>query len=84
MQLYGCPWCGPRPDAEFRYGGDAGKRRPERGASDAEWADYLYFRHNTKGRARELWFHHAGCRRWVELDRDTATHTVHGVEPMTR
>ena len=84
MQLYACPWCGPRPDAEFRYGGDAGKRRPERSVSDADWAEYLYYRDNAKGCARELWFHHAGCRRWVVLERDTATHAVHGTEPMTR
>ena len=51
MQMFTCPWCGPRPDAEFEYGGDAGKHRPARAASDAEWAEYLYFRTNARGPA---------------------------------
>ena len=83
MQMFPCPWCGLRPDVEFQYGGDAGKQRPGREASDADWAKYLYFRANTRGMARELWLHVAGCRRWVELERDTTTHVLQGSRPMT-
>jgi sarcosine oxidase subunit delta len=82
MQLFPCPFCGPRPDTEFHYGGDAGRRRPGREASDAEWAHYLYFRANARGAARELWLHAAGCGRWIEIERDTETHAVSGARAM--
>ena len=38
-----CPWCGPRPENEFRYGGQAHVARPEDPSSvdDAAWAAYL-------------------------------------------
>ena len=42
--------------------------------SDEEWADYLFMRDNPKGPFRERWFHSAGCRRWFNAVRDTATH----------
>jgi sarcosine oxidase subunit delta len=31
-------------------------------------------RDNPKGPFRERWFHTAGCRRWFNAVRDTATH----------
>jgi heterotetrameric sarcosine oxidase delta subunit len=63
---------------EFRYGGEAGVDRPENPAtaSDAEWADYLYYRNNLKGPHVERWVHIHGCRQWFELRRDTLTHEV--------
>ena len=78
MLLIPCPWCGPRAQIEFSYGGDAGIRRPEDtlAASDQEWLDYLYLRDNSRGRHEELWHHSAGCRRWFRLTRDTLTHSV--------
>jgi sarcosine oxidase subunit delta len=82
MQMFPCPWCGPRIDAEFRYAGDAGNPRPTRSAGDSEWANYLHFRNNAKGAARELWIHSGGCGRWFELQRDTLTHEVSGSSPM--
>ena len=83
MQVFDCPFCGPRADSEFHYGGDAGRRRPAREAGDAEWAHYLFFRANARGPARELWLHHGGCGRWVEIERDTLTHAVLGTRAMT-
>lgn len=83
MQQFPCPWCGLRADREFRYGGDAGKQRPERGVSDADWARYRFHRANGKGVTRELWLHADGCARWVEIERDTVTHAVLGARPMT-
>ena len=82
MQQFPCPWCGPRADSEFRYVGDAGVPRPPRSASDTEWAQYLYFRTNAKGSARELWIHMIGCGRWFELERNSATHEVTRSGPM--
>ena len=44
MLLIECPWCGPRAETEFSYGGEAGIVRPADPdtLSDAEWADYLF------------------------------------------
>jgi heterotetrameric sarcosine oxidase delta subunit len=73
--LIPCPWCGPRDEDEFHYGGAAGVAYPEDPAalSDAEWARYLFVRENPKGAFAERWSHSAGCRRWFTLRRDTAT-----------
>ncbi len=76
MKLIDCPWCGPREELEFRYGGQAGVAYPAEPAAvdDAAWAQYLFFRDNPKGRFAERWVHSAGCRRWFTALRDTATH----------
>jgi sarcosine oxidase subunit delta len=58
-------------------------KRPERATDDKTWAQYLHFRGNVKGAAKELWIHTAGCGRWFVLSRDTVTHEVSGSEPMT-
>jgi sarcosine oxidase subunit delta len=76
MLLVPCPWCGPRPEVEFRYGGQAGVAYPEDpdAVDDATWAAYVFMRDNPKGAFRERWAHSAGCRRWFEATRDTVTH----------
>lgn len=70
-----CPWCGPREETEFSYGGEAGVRHPSEAEElgDREWGNYLFVRQNPAGRWRELWYHAAGCRRWFELERDTVS-----------
>ena len=79
--LIPCPWCGERAHTEFAYGGDATVRRPARPdeASDSDWYAYLYLRQNPRGPHQELWFHEFGCEQWVEVERDTLTHTVTSV-----
>ena len=78
MLLIECPWCGPRAETEFSYGGEAGITRPEDpyALSDAEWADYLFFRRNPRGAHRELWNHAQGCRRWFGVERDTVSYRI--------
>jgi sarcosine oxidase subunit alpha len=78
MLLIPCPWCGPRDEAEFHYGGQAHVPYPEDPAAltDEEWARYLFFRDNPKGPFAERWSHAAGCRRWFNAVRDTATNEV--------
>ncbi|MFI6014694.1 sarcosine oxidase subunit alpha family protein [Streptomyces sp. NPDC051243] len=78
MLLIPCPWCGPRDEAEFHYGGQAHVPYPEDPASlsDEEWARYLFFRDNPKGPFAERWSHAAGCRRWFNAVRDTSTNEV--------
>jgi heterotetrameric sarcosine oxidase delta subunit len=78
MQLIQCPWCGEREEAEFHYGGEAHVPYPADpyAVSDVEWAEYVFFRANPKGRHAERWVHSAGCRRWFNAIRDTATHEL--------
>ncbi|WP_405727303.1 sarcosine oxidase subunit delta [Streptomyces sp. NBC_01537] len=75
MLLIPCPWCGPRDEAEFHYGGQAHIAYPEDPAAltDDEWARYLFFRDNPKGPFAERWMHSAGCRQWFNAVRDTST-----------
>ncbi len=81
MLLIECPWCGPREETEFSYGGEAHIVRPKNpeAASDAEWADYLFMRKNSLGPYREQWLHSAGCRRWFNVERDTMTYEISSV-----
>ena len=76
MMLIPCPWCGPRSQVEFTYGGDATLRRPAADAPEAAWAEYVYLRDNPCGPHDELWYHGAGCRSWFEVRRDTRTHEI--------
>ncbi|MFJ6895060.1 sarcosine oxidase subunit delta family protein [Streptomyces hokutonensis] len=78
MLLIPCPWCGPRDEAEFHYGGQAHVAYPETPAdlTDEDWARYLFFRANTKGPFAERWSHAAGCRRWFNAVRDTSTNEI--------
>ena len=76
MLLVPCPWCGPRPEVEFRYGGQAGIEYPQYpdAVEDASWVEYVFMRDNPKGPFHERWVHAAGCRRWFVVTRDTVTH----------
>ena len=78
MQLIECPWCGPREETEFHYGGQAHVAYPDDPAAltDEQWAHYVFFRANPKGIFAERWCHNAGCRRWFNAVRDTATLSV--------
>ncbi|WP_330290917.1 sarcosine oxidase subunit delta family protein [Streptomyces sp. NBC_00576] len=78
MLLIPCPWCGPRDEAEFHYGGQAHVPYPEdpSALTDEEWARYLFFRDNPKGPFAERWTHAAGCRRWFNAVRDTGTNEI--------
>ena len=76
MQLIRCPWCGPREEVEFCYGGQAGVTYPTDPAAlaDEQWGRYVFVRANPKDRFEERWSHSAGCRRWFTAVRDTATY----------
>ena len=77
MLVIPCPWCGPRSELEFTYGGEPITRPgPASAVGDADWADYLYMRRNDKGPHRENWCHTQGCGQWFTLERDTVTHAV--------
>jgi sarcosine oxidase subunit delta len=79
MLLIPCPYCGSeRPEVEFRHGGEAHVARPPDPAavSDEAWTEYLYFRTNPKGVYAERWRHVAGCGRFFNVLRDTASDRI--------
>jgi heterotetrameric sarcosine oxidase delta subunit len=82
MLLITCPWCGPRDETEFHYGGEAHVAYPAdpHALSDAEWAQYVFVRRNPRGPFAERWYHSLGCRRWFNAVRDTVTHEVQSVQ----
>ena len=54
MQLIECPWCGPREEIEFHYGGQAHVAYPEDppALTDEQWAHYVFFRDQPEGPVR--------------------------------
>lgn len=75
MLIITCPICGPRPEVEFRYGGEAHVARPAatEALDDQAVAERLYFRSNPKGRHAERWRHVHGCGKFFNAVRDTTT-----------
>ena len=73
-----CPFCGERSLDEFTYYGDATVLRPNPSDADAvrKFTEYVYLRDNKAGAHQELWYHHAGCRAWLKVTRDTNTHLI--------
>lgn len=75
MLLIHCPYCGVRPEVEFRGGGEAHIARPADPSQmgDEDWAEFLFFRSNPKGLHTERWLHLHGCQRWFNAVRDTVS-----------
>lgn len=82
MLRINCPYCGLRDETEFRYGGEAGRVRPD-GSEREQWVRYLYWRRNPAGMHAELWLHASGCRRWLIVQRDTRSHMMLSVSDAT-
>lgn len=83
MLVIPCPWCGPRPEVEFRYGGEAHIARPEDPGAhdDARWAGHLYYRSNPRGVHAERWRHLHGCARFFNALRDTVSDRILATYP---
>jgi sarcosine oxidase subunit delta len=83
MQIFTCPFCGPREETEFHFGAEAGKARPEPApeVSDAAWAEYLYMNDAPRGPAREVWVH-LTCGEFFVMERDTVTRAVLSVSAL--
>jgi sarcosine oxidase, subunit delta len=75
MLIIRCPNCGPRPELEFRYGGEAHVPRPAatEPLDDVAVADRLYMRSNPKGLHFERWRHAHGCGKFFNAVRDTVS-----------
>jgi sarcosine oxidase, subunit delta len=79
MQIFTCPFCGPRAENEFHYGGEASNLRPDGGDVPAErWAAYLFMRSNPKGATQEVWLHMT-CGEFFVMERDSVSHKVFAV-----
>ena len=78
MLLITCPHCGPRNSDEFSFEGEL-VERPLMGCSEEAWRAYLYERHNTAGWQQERWFHVAGCRRFLDVERHTVSNEIRSV-----
>ncbi len=78
MLLIRCPYCGERPELEFHCGGEAHIARPDDPMAMAEqdWAEFLYYRDNTKGVLAERWNHLHGCQRWFNALRDSVSDRI--------
>ncbi len=75
-----CPFCGPRDEREFTYGGPLTERRPDN-ADNLEpeaWVERLTVPDNPLGVVREWWWHERGCGEWVLVERDTRSHALAG------
>jgi sarcosine oxidase subunit delta len=75
MLLIPCPYCGPRPELEFTYAGQAGISRPTTPSAltDEEWGAFLYLRENPRGPHDERWRHLHGCGRFFNARRHTVS-----------
>ena len=78
MLVLHCPFCGPRNESEFSYGGPAQAPRPEDPylVGDAQWVDWLTVPENRMGQVPERWCHLRGCGSWLTLMRHTVTHDI--------
>ncbi len=81
MILLPCPWCGPRDAGEFQHVGEATPRPDPRTADRRQWRSYLYVRANPRGWTAETWYHRAGCRKFVGIERHTETNEVRASRP---
>jgi sarcosine oxidase subunit delta len=84
VQIFPCPFCGPRDENEFHYVGEP-KARPEPAGEvgDAAWADYLWFNANPKGQSREIWLH-LTCMEMFVMTRDTALNATVAADTTAR
>ncbi|MEP6546672.1 MAG: sarcosine oxidase subunit delta [Gammaproteobacteria bacterium] len=83
MMQIPCIHCGPRDENEFTCGGTSHMTRPALNESDQAWGEYLFFRDNPKGLHRERWRHSQGCGQWFNLVRNTLTHAIESVYPIS-
>ncbi|PWI33573.1 sarcosine oxidase subunit delta [Vibrio albus] len=80
-----CPYCQEmREEEEFHAQGQAHIARPvdPDNCSDKEWGEFLYYRKNPKGLHEEMWYHSAGCRKFFNVTRNTATYEIKRVYKM--
>ena len=75
MLLIPCPYCGPRDQSEFDYGGRV-IALPGLEASAEDWHQALHLSCDNDRRVDEHWYHGAGCERWIRVSRDLYSHEI--------
>ena len=83
MLLISCPFCGPRSEDEFAFGGDATVVTQKEQSNTEAFADQIFLRVNPKGWHKEFWVHRYGCRRWMIIERHTVSHQIKSVSLAT-
>jgi heterotetrameric sarcosine oxidase delta subunit len=73
MLLIPCPHCGDRDEVEFDYGGRA-LDWPSLDAGLNAWHATAHLGNDNAEVVEELWYHGAGCERWIRLRRHLSTH----------
>ena len=76
MLLIHCPYCGPRPELEFKHGGEAHVVRDPSVTEDGAWGAFLYTRTNARGIIAERWRHSSGCGRFFNCLRDSVSDRI--------
>jgi heterotetrameric sarcosine oxidase delta subunit len=74
--LLPCPYCGSRNASEFRYVGELSTRPDPNATGAKEWRAFMYMRANPADWTTETWFHRAGCRQHLVVERHTVTNEV--------
>ena len=65
MMSIPCPFCGPRNEVEFAFGGPVKPDRPDPNTvSPEDWTAYLTQVPNPLGPVQERWYHVKGCGTW--------------------
>lgn len=77
MKLYPCPFCGPRPQAEFQF------RRTVDPAPDTDFGT-VYLRPHALDASTEHWQHLSGCGSWLVVQRNPSTGDVLSIELMRK
>ena len=75
MKLLTCPVNGPRPTAEFVYGGEVRPMPDPATCTDDEWADYVFNRSGIPGVEIEWWYHQPSGT-WFLAERDVVADRV--------
>lgn len=75
MKLLTCPVNGPRPIAEFVYGGERRPMPDPEACSDEAWSDYVFTRSGVPGVKQEWWFHPPSGT-WFVAERDTRADVI--------
>lgn len=81
MQLFPCPFCGPRAESEFHFATVAGRSRPAGAPDRDQWARYLYAEAAPKGPTTEVWLH-TTCGEYFLLTRNSLTRLITGSEAL--
>jgi heterotetrameric sarcosine oxidase delta subunit len=71
-----CPHCGPRNLTEFRSVGEVHSRPDPATTTPDEWRGYLYGQRNRADWTTETWYHRAGCRTFLTVERHTVTNDI--------